>query len=130
MIQASQQGHAQIVNLLLEHNASPNVTTIHGQTALSIAQRLGYISVVETLKVVTETIVTTTTTTITEEKYKLVTPEVMHESFMSDSEDEGGRFFSFPCTCLVTINHNVIYNDELAIFAHSRKGQHFFWFIG
>jgi len=75
---------------LLEHDASPNVTTNHGQTALSIAQRLGYISVVETLKVVTETIVTTTTTTITEEKYKVVTPEVMHESFMSDSEDEGG----------------------------------------
>src|SRR5690625_5567087 len=41
--------------------------------------------------VVTETIVTTTTTTITEEKYKVVAPEVMHESFMSDSEDEGGR---------------------------------------
>lgn len=80
----------QIVNVLLEHDASPNVTTINGQTALSIAQRLGYISVVETLKVVTETIVTTTTTTITEEKYKVVTPEVMHESFMSDSEDEGG----------------------------------------
>lgn len=59
---------------------------------MSIAQRLGYISVVETLKVVTETIVTTTTTTITEEKYKVVTPEVMHESFMSDSEDEGGSF--------------------------------------
>ena len=51
---------------------------------------MGYISVVETLKVVTETIVTTTTTTITEEKYKVVSPEIMHESFMSDSEDEGG----------------------------------------
>ena len=53
---------------------------------------MGYISVVETLKVVTETIVTTTTTTITEEKYKVVSPEIMHESFMSDSEDEGGWY--------------------------------------
>nr|XP_027204543.1 ankyrin-3-like [Dermatophagoides pteronyssinus] len=88
--QAAQQGHVQIVNLLLEHKASPNVITNQGQTALSIAQKLGYISVVETLKVVTETIVTTTTTTITEEKYKVVSPEIMHESFMSDSEDEGG----------------------------------------
>lgn len=94
-MQAAQQGHTQIVNLLLDHGASPNIITSQNQTALSIAQRLGYISVVETLKVVTETIVTTTTTTITEEKYKVVTPEVMHESFMSDSEDEGGMSLPF-----------------------------------
>ena len=62
-----------------------------GQTALSIAQRLGYISVVETLKVVTETIVTTTTTTITEEKYRVVAPETMQETFISDEEEEGGE---------------------------------------
>lgn len=86
--QAAQQGHQMVINLLLEGQASPNVTTNQGQTALSIAQRLGYISVVETLKVVTETIVTTTTTTVTEEKYKVVAPETMHETFMSDSEDE------------------------------------------
>lgn len=86
--QAAQQGHKQIINLLLDHKASPNVVTNQGQTALSIAQKLGYISVVETLRVVTETIVTTTTTTVTEEKYKVVAPETMHETFMSDSEDE------------------------------------------
>lgn len=62
-----------------------------GQTALSIAQKLGYISVVETLKVVTETTITTTTTTTIEEKYKVVAPESMQETFMSDSEDEGGK---------------------------------------
>lgn len=62
-----------------------------GQTALSIAQKLGYISVIETLKVVTETTVTTTTTVVTEEKYKVVAPETMHETFMSDSEDEGDQ---------------------------------------
>ena len=43
---------------------------------------------IETLKVVTETTVTTTTTVVTEEKYKVVAPETMHETFMSDSEDE------------------------------------------
>jgi hypothetical protein len=62
-----------------------------GQTALSIAQKLGYISVVETLKVVTETTITTTTTTTIEEKYRVVAPEAMQETFMSDSEDEGGK---------------------------------------
>ena len=63
----------------------------NGQTALSIAQRLGYISVVETLKVVTEKEVTTTTTTTVEEKYRVIAPESMQETFMSDSEDEGGK---------------------------------------
>ena len=65
----------------------------NGQTALSIAQRLGYISVVETLKVVTEQEITTTTTTTIEEKYKVLAPESMQETFMSDSEDEGGKCF-------------------------------------
>ena len=63
----------------------------NGQTALSIAQRLGYISVVETLKEVTEQEVTTTTTTTVEEKYRVNAPESMQETFMSDSEDEGGK---------------------------------------
>jgi ankyrin len=47
--------------------------------------------VVETLKVVTETTITTTTTTTIEEKYRVVAPESMQETFMSDSEDEGGK---------------------------------------
>ncbi len=64
----------------------------NGQTPLSIAQRLGYISVVETLKVVTEQeVTTTTTTTVVEEKYRVLAPECMQETFMSDSEDEGGE---------------------------------------
>ncbi|CAG2062786.1 unnamed protein product, partial [Timema podura] len=63
----------------------------NGQTALSIAQKLGYITVVETLKVVTEMTITTTTTTTLEEKYRVVAPESMQETFMSDSEDEGGE---------------------------------------
>ncbi|XP_043225937.1 ankyrin-3-like [Amphibalanus amphitrite] len=91
--QAAQQGHTLIISLLLEHKAQPNAVTNTGQTALSIAQRLGYISVVESLKVVTETVITTTTTTVTEEKYKVVSPETMQETFLSDSEDEGGDDF-------------------------------------
>lgn len=70
-----------------------------GQTALSIAQKLGYISVVETLKIVTETTITTTTTTTIEEKYKVVAPEAMHETFMSDSEDEG-KYMNLSFDCL------------------------------
>lgn len=44
---------------------------------------------------VTETTVTTTTTTVTEEKYKVVAPETMQETFMTDSEDEGGKIYYF-----------------------------------
>ncbi|XP_057661855.1 ankyrin-2-like isoform X33 [Diorhabda carinulata] len=90
--QAAQQGHATIVNILLEHNADPNAVTTNGQTPLNIAQKLGYITVIETLKVVTTvTNITTTTTINIEEKYKVQAPELMHETFMSDSEEEGGE---------------------------------------
>ena len=41
---------------------------------------------------VTDTVVTTTTTTTVEEKYKVLAPESMQETFMSDSEDEGGKW--------------------------------------
>lgn len=84
--QSAQQGHMQTVNLLLRHNVSPNVITNQGQTAPSTAQKFGHISVVETLRVVTETIVTTTTTTVTEKKYKVVAPKTMHQTFMIDDE--------------------------------------------
>ena len=40
---------------------------------------------------VTEQEVTTTTTTTVEEKYRVNAPESMQETFMSDSEDEGGK---------------------------------------
>lgn len=29
---------------------------------------------------------------MTDEKYRVVAPEAMHETFMSDSEEEGGEF--------------------------------------
>ncbi|CAF4974859.1 unnamed protein product, partial [Rotaria socialis] len=61
----------------------------HGMTALSIAQRLGYISVVEELKVVTETTIASKHELITEERYKIQAPEVSHEEHpLTDSEDE------------------------------------------
>ncbi|KAK9878102.1 hypothetical protein WA026_020744 [Henosepilachna vigintioctopunctata] len=88
--QAAQQGHVLVISLLLKNKADPNIVTNNGQTALGIANKLGYISVVEELKVVTETEITTTTTVNIEEKYKVVAPEAMQETFMSDSEDEGG----------------------------------------
>uniref|UniRef100_A0A803SMI0 Ankyrin 1 n=1 Tax=Anolis carolinensis TaxID=28377 RepID=A0A803SMI0_ANOCA len=49
--QAAQQGHTDIVTLLLKHGASPNE---NGATPLAIAKRLGYISVTDVLKIVTE----------------------------------------------------------------------------
>ena len=65
----------------------------NGQTPLAIAQRLGYISVVEILKPVTEV---QGIAPATEDKYKVVSPETMQEAFISDSEDEGGNIHA--CT--------------------------------
>ncbi|KAK7175667.1 hypothetical protein R3I93_000051 [Phoxinus phoxinus] len=83
--QAAQQGNTHIINILLQHGAKPNAITVNGNTALAIARRLGYISVVDTLKVVTEEIITTTTTVT--EKHKLNVPETMTEVLeVSDEE--------------------------------------------
>jgi ankyrin len=65
-------------------------------TALSIAQRLGYISVVEELKVVTETTVSSKHESLTEERYKIQAPEVSHEEHpLTDSDDETGKLLFF-----------------------------------
>ncbi|XP_022161431.1 ankyrin-3-like, partial [Myzus persicae] len=84
--QAAQQGHSTIVSHLLDKGADPDLLTSQGQTALSISQKLGYISVVEALKNVTKAAPSSTS----DEKYKVISPETMQETFMSDSEDEGG----------------------------------------
>jgi len=60
----------------------------NGLTALSIAQRLGYISVVEILRHITDV---TVTSAAAEDKYKVIAPETMQEAPMSDSEEEGGE---------------------------------------
>ncbi|XP_041449978.1 ankyrin-2 isoform X19 [Drosophila obscura] len=89
--QTAQQGHCHIVNLLLEHKANANAQTVNGQTALNIARKLGYISVLDSLKSITTEDEAGTAPAQTEEKYRVVAPEAMHESFMSDSEEEGGH---------------------------------------
>lgn len=61
----------------------------NGQTPLHIAEKLGYITVIDTLKVVTES--KSPTAPSADEKYRVVAPEAMHETFMSDSEEEGGK---------------------------------------
>jgi hypothetical protein len=58
----------------------------HGMTALSIAQRLGYISVVEELKVVTETTIASKHEMITEERYK-VDQRIRHDQSINQSID-------------------------------------------
>ncbi|XP_051757281.1 ankyrin-2b isoform X5 [Ctenopharyngodon idella] len=84
--QAAQQGNTHLINVLLQYGAKPNAVTVNGNTALAIARRLGYISVVDTLKVVTEEIITTTTTVT--EKHKLNVPETMTE-VLEVSDEEG-----------------------------------------
>ncbi|XP_073958631.1 uncharacterized protein isoform X2 [Choristoneura fumiferana] len=84
---AAQQGHINIVNILLEHKADANATTTSGQTPLDIASKLGYVTVMETLKEVSEP----SLAPATQDKYKVVAPETMLETFMSDSEEEGGE---------------------------------------
>ncbi|XP_045780028.1 ankyrin-2-like isoform X3 [Maniola jurtina] len=84
---AAQQGHINIVNILLEHKADANATTVNGQTPLDIASKLGYVTVMETLKEVSEP----SMAPASQDKYKVVAPETMLETFMSDSEEEGGE---------------------------------------
>lgn len=55
---------------------------------MHIAQKLGYIGVFESLKPVTNSEVTMSAS-MNDEKYRNVAPEAMHETFMSDSEEEG-----------------------------------------
>jgi len=90
--QTAQQGHCHIVNLLLEHKANANAQTVNGQTPLHIARKLGYISVLDSLKTITKEDETAAAPSQAEEKYRVVAPEAMHESFMSDSEEEGGTY--------------------------------------
>uniref|UniRef100_A0A8C9NX06 Ankyrin 1 n=1 Tax=Serinus canaria TaxID=9135 RepID=A0A8C9NX06_SERCA len=79
--QAAQQGHTDVVTLLLKHGASPNeISTVsNGTTPLAIAKRLGYISVTDVLKIVTEE---------TDIPHRMSFPETVDE-ILDVSEDEG-----------------------------------------
>uniref|UniRef100_A0A671X543 Ankyrin 1 n=1 Tax=Sparus aurata TaxID=8175 RepID=A0A671X543_SPAAU len=76
----TQQGHTDIVTLLLKHGAQPNEITSNGTSPLGIAKRLGYISVIDVLKLVTEESVST--------KHRMSFPETVDE-ILDVSEDEG-----------------------------------------
>uniref|UniRef100_A0A8C3AS60 Ankyrin 1 n=1 Tax=Cyclopterus lumpus TaxID=8103 RepID=A0A8C3AS60_CYCLU len=78
--QAAQQGHTDIVTLLLKHGAQPNEVTSNGTSPLGIAKRLGYISVIDVLKLVTEESVSA--------KHRMSFPETVDE-VLDVSEDEG-----------------------------------------
>jgi hypothetical protein len=59
-------------------------------------------------------VVTTTTTITTEEKYRVLAPESMQETFMSDSEDEGGEY---PPTSPPWLFHVIIAKKYCSFFA-------------
>uniref|UniRef100_A0A8C3NLQ9 Uncharacterized protein n=1 Tax=Geospiza parvula TaxID=87175 RepID=A0A8C3NLQ9_GEOPR len=84
--QAAQQGHTDVVTLLLKHGASPNeISTVsNGTTPLAIAKRLGYISVTDVLKIVTEE----TDIPSIGDKHRMSFPETVDE-ILDVSEDEG-----------------------------------------
>uniref|UniRef100_A0A8C1GL45 Ankyrin 1, erythrocytic b n=1 Tax=Cyprinus carpio TaxID=7962 RepID=A0A8C1GL45_CYPCA len=84
--QAAQQGHTDIVTLLLKHGALPNEITTNGTSPLGIAKRLGYISVIDVLKLVTEESVSM--------KHRMSFPETVDE-ILDVSEDEGITNISF-----------------------------------
>ncbi|KAH8418164.1 hypothetical protein KR009_007112, partial [Drosophila setifemur] len=110
--QAAQQGHIMIINLLLRHKANPDALTNNGKTALNIASNLGYVTAVETLKVVTQISVINTDIDMLEEKCKVMSPEVMHEMLLSDSEDEVGddlldhNHYQYMATDDLKVNYN------------------------
>ena len=60
-----------------------------GQSAMSIASRLGYLSIVEILRPISDE--NARPMTDDQEKYKVVLPEVIMETSLSESEDETGK---------------------------------------
>uniref|UniRef100_F7A191 Ankyrin 1 n=1 Tax=Ornithorhynchus anatinus TaxID=9258 RepID=F7A191_ORNAN len=82
--QAAQQGHTDIVTLLLKNGASPNEVSSNGTTPLAIAKRLGYISVTDVLKIVTDE----TSVVLVSDKHRMSFPETVDE-ILDVSEDEG-----------------------------------------
>uniref|UniRef100_A0A8C4IN94 Ankyrin 1, erythrocytic a n=1 Tax=Dicentrarchus labrax TaxID=13489 RepID=A0A8C4IN94_DICLA len=105
--QAAQQGHTDIVTLLLKHGAQPNETTTvsisNGTSALAIAKRLGYISVIDVLKLVTEETVSM--------KHRMSFPETVDE-ILDVSEDEG-RAIQLLFIVYKTVGNNVNYSPAI-----------------
>ena len=73
---------------------------------------------------VTEQEVTTTTTTTVEEKYRVNAPESMQETFMSDSEDEGGKSVGKVSSSLIEVLNDWEEGETYGILiwpAHNRN---------
>uniref|UniRef100_A0A3Q2QV43 Ankyrin-1 n=1 Tax=Fundulus heteroclitus TaxID=8078 RepID=A0A3Q2QV43_FUNHE len=105
--QAAQQGHTDIVTLLLKHGAQPNeITTV----TLAIAKRLGYISVIDVLKLVTEE-----TVSMVRKKHRMSFPETVDE-ILDVSEDEGRRFNK---KFLKTVGTYGVRNIRISFFINS-----------
>jgi ankyrin len=122
---AAQQGQTLIITLLLEKKADPDAVNKAGQNPLAIAEKLGYVSVVETLKIVTTTITTTTTTTTTiEERYKVLAPETMNENLASDSEDEGAEDAGNEAYRYLTVDDMKSLGDDSLPIDVTRDEQH------
>lgn len=97
--QAAQQGHVLVINLLLKYNASPNALTNANQTPMAIAQRLGYVSVVDILDPITAPSLKPTHAAV-DDKYRLLSPEQMQDSYLYDSDDDVGFGSSSPSPLL------------------------------
>uniref|UniRef100_A0A669B886 Ankyrin 1 n=1 Tax=Oreochromis niloticus TaxID=8128 RepID=A0A669B886_ORENI len=78
---ACHYGNIKMVKFLLQQQAHVNAKTRNGTSPLGIAKRLGYISVIDVLKLVTEESITT-------EKHRMSFPETVDE-ILDVSEDEG-----------------------------------------
>lgn len=105
-----------------------------GHTPLAIAQKQGYVSVVETLRTVTETTVITETTTVNEERYRPQNPEAMNETMFSESEEEGTVSLSLSLNRLISSlsaedhhahAHAKDFNDSLTEGLHDSTAVHF-----
>uniref|UniRef100_A0A671X4N1 Ankyrin 1 n=1 Tax=Sparus aurata TaxID=8175 RepID=A0A671X4N1_SPAAU len=96
----TQQGHTDIVTLLLKHGAQPNEITSNGTSPLGIAKRLGYISVIDVLKLVTEESVST--------KHRMSFPETVDE-ILDVSEDEGRLSIMIICSLTLHYSHFLFY---------------------
>jgi ankyrin repeat protein len=86
---ASQKGAREIVDLLLEAGASANAVTSDGQTALTVGRRSGNAKVLEALRIATDSKVIEQEAAASNWKngYEKREPEMMQESYHSDSED-------------------------------------------
>uniref|UniRef100_A0AAQ5YGE0 Ankyrin 1, erythrocytic a n=1 Tax=Amphiprion ocellaris TaxID=80972 RepID=A0AAQ5YGE0_AMPOC len=118
---ASQEGRPDMVSLLISKQANVNLGNKHGTSALAIAKRLGYISVIDVLKLVTEE-----TVSMVRKKHRMSFPETVDE-ILDVSEDEGTalRFLliSQNCrellidvinlTCLFLVSYNRNYSPAI-----------------